>query len=194
MRIQVISLVKGQVTCAETSAIDTQGGPYQIVLYNIFLQINIPCKSSPSEQNRKCMLGCLCLTITCWATTMDRVTAAAGINTVLEQWLSSGLYNSSALLFLKIKATVTCLSFKRPAAALHTLYMLPSSPHHHWSTSPPVGSPAIRPLTLLQGHKHWLTIRSPWIWTTEYPPPPPHYTCFQGEWHGLWWNELQLAN
>lgn len=149
------------------------GGRYQIILYTIFPQINIPGKSSPRKQNRKSMLGCLCLTSACWATTMARVTAAAGINTVLQQWLSSGLYNSSALLFLKIKATVTWLSFKRPAAALHTLYMLPSSPHHHWSTSPPVGSTAIRPLTLLQGHKHWLTIRSPWIWTTECPPILP---------------------
>lgn len=61
--------------------------------------------------------------ITRWATTMGWVTAAAGINTVLWSRLSSALYNIYALLFLKIKATVTCLSFKRPAAALLSLYM-----------------------------------------------------------------------
>lgn len=62
--------------------------------------------------------------IACWATTMGWVTTTAGINTVLQSRLSSALYNIHALLFLKIKATVTCLSFKRPAAALLSLYML----------------------------------------------------------------------
>lgn len=62
--------------------------------------------------------------ITRWAITMGWVTTAAGINTVLQSRLSSALYNIYALLFLKIKATVTCLSFKRPAAALLSLYML----------------------------------------------------------------------
>lgn len=34
-------------------------------------------------------------------------------------------------------------------------------PPHHQAAFPPVGSPGVRPLTLLQGHKHGQTIRSP---------------------------------
>lgn len=95
---------------------------------------------------------------------------AAGINTVLRSRLSSALYNIHALLFLEIKATVTCLSFKRPAAAPLSLYMLHIPLLTTRQAFPPVGSPGIRPLTLLQGHKHSQTIRYPRIWLCECPP------------------------
>lgn len=125
------------------------------------------------EENRKHVVLSFFQTwhIPCWATTIGRDPTTGGINTVLQSQLSSALYNVHPLLSLKIKATVTCLSSLRSAAAPLSLSVL----HIPLCTARLYSlrwcpSQGIRPPTLSWGHKQRQNIRSLWIRPTEWVP------------------------